>query len=99
SHTRASLTIARKLTRRSYHLLRALGPAALEPPDFPPANRSGKAHTSTMRTQHAASSRTDPGTHAQRGDPQKTERPQSLHLNDRSTIKSPAASTGGRVPR
>jgi transposase len=33
SHTRASLTIARKLARRSYHSLRALGPAALEPVD------------------------------------------------------------------
>ena len=33
SHTRASLTIARKLARRSFHLLRALGPAALEPPE------------------------------------------------------------------
>jgi transposase len=31
SHTRASLTIARKLARRSYHVLRDLGPAALEP--------------------------------------------------------------------
>jgi transposase len=31
SHTRASLTIARKLARRSYHLLHDLGPAALEP--------------------------------------------------------------------
>ena len=31
SHTRASLTIARKLARRSYHVLHALGPAALEP--------------------------------------------------------------------
>jgi transposase len=31
SHTRASLTIARKLARRSYHALRALGPAALDP--------------------------------------------------------------------
>lgn len=33
SHTRASLTIARKLARRSYHVLRELGPAALEPVD------------------------------------------------------------------
>jgi transposase len=32
SHNRASMTIARKLARRSYHLLRALGPAALEAP-------------------------------------------------------------------
>jgi transposase len=31
SHTRASLTIARKLARRSFHVLRQLGPAALEP--------------------------------------------------------------------
>ena len=31
SHTRASLTIARKLARRSYHILRDLGPDALAP--------------------------------------------------------------------
>ena len=31
SHTRASLTIARKLTRRSFHTLRQLGPEALAP--------------------------------------------------------------------
>jgi transposase len=31
SHTRRSLTIARKLARRCYHRLRELGPAALEP--------------------------------------------------------------------
>jgi transposase len=31
SHTRASLTIARRLARRSYHRLRALGPTALAP--------------------------------------------------------------------
>jgi transposase len=31
SHTRRSLTIARKLTRRCYHNLRELGPQALEP--------------------------------------------------------------------
>ncbi len=31
THTRASLTIAGKIARRSYHLLHALGPAALEP--------------------------------------------------------------------
>jgi transposase len=31
THTRASLTIARKLARRSYHTLRDLGPQALEP--------------------------------------------------------------------
>ena len=31
THTRASLTIARKIARRSYHLLHALGPDALAP--------------------------------------------------------------------
>ena len=33
SHTRASLTIARKLARRCFHTLRELGPEALEPVD------------------------------------------------------------------
>jgi transposase len=31
SHVRATITIARKLARRSFHTLRELGPAALEP--------------------------------------------------------------------
>jgi len=31
SHTRATMTIARKLARRSFHTLRELGPSALEP--------------------------------------------------------------------
>ena len=95
SHTRAGLTIARKLAMRSYHILRALGPAALDPPD----QRSDQAHPSPMRSTRAASSRSDRGTHAQRGGPRKTERPQSLHRNDRSTIKSPAANARGRGPR
>ena len=95
SHTRATLTIARKLARRSYHILRALGPAALDPPD----HRSDQAHPSPMRSKHAASSSSDRGTHAPRGGPPKTERPQSLHQNDRSTIKSPAANARGRGPR
>jgi transposase len=98
SHTRACLTIARKLARRSYHILRALGPAALEPP-VTPEKRSDQAHPSPMRSNRAASSRSDRGTHAQRGGPPKTERPQSLHRNDRSTIKSPAANARGRGPR
>ena len=78
THTRATLTIARKLARRSYHLLRALGPAALDPPD----HRSDQAHPSPMRSQRAASSSSDRGTHAPRGGPPKTERPQSLQRND-----------------
>ena len=77
SHTRATLTIARKLARRSYHILKALGPAALAPP-ITPQKRSEQAHPSPMRSKHAASSSSDRGTHAQRGGPQKTERPQSV---------------------
>jgi transposase len=98
SHTRATLTIARKLARRSYHLLRALGPAALDPP-ITPDQRSEQAHPSPMRSKRAASSRSDRGTHAPRGGPRKTERPQSLQRNDQSTITSPAANTRGRGPR
>ena len=100
SHTRASLTIARKLARRSFHILRALGPAALEPPK-PTTTRSVSAQPSPMRPRRAASSRSDRGTPATRqGDPPKTERPPSLHRNDRSTITSPAATTTrGRGPR
>jgi transposase len=37
THTRATLTIARKIARRSYHLLRALGPDALAPVSDQPA--------------------------------------------------------------
>jgi transposase len=100
SHNRACMTIARKLARRSYHLLRALGPAALDPPDTAnPKVSSDQAHTSTMRPKHAASSSSDPGTRAQRGGPRKTERPQSIRRNDRSTISSPTASQGSRGPR
>ena len=98
SHTRASLTIARKLARRSYHLLRALGPAALDPPDTPPATlRPSPTVTDASHTcgQLQQRSRHPP----RRGGPPKTERPQSLHRNDRSTITSPAATTGGRGPR
>jgi transposase len=97
SHTRATLTIARKLARRSYHILREVGPAGLQPPAT--TDRSASAHPSPMRPDRAASSRSDRGTHAQRGGPRKTERPQSLHRNDRSTITSPAATPGSRGPR
>jgi transposase len=40
THTRASLTIARKIARRSYHLLHALGPAAMKPVAQHPAPSS-----------------------------------------------------------
>jgi transposase len=82
SHTRASLTIARKLARRSYHALRELGPAALEP-----------IATSRAKPRHRAPSRPAlPDDHPSGrlpqlsrlpprpgGGPPKTERPESLH--------------------
>jgi Transposase IS116/IS110/IS902 family len=101
SHTRASLTIARKLARRSYHLLRELGPAALDPINdstAPTVHPLRQAHPSPMRHHLSASSPSARGTH-QRGGPPKTQRPESLQQNDRSTISSPTAHTDGRGPR
>jgi transposase len=101
SHNRACMTIARKLARRSYHLLRALGPAALAPPDATPRVRTP---TKPTRQRCVTSMRPAPGaseapTPTRRGGPPKTERPQSLHRNDRSTISSPTAEAGSRGPR
>lgn len=97
SHTRASLTIARKLARRSYYILRELGPAALDPPDTA-TNRSDQAHHRCAQSVRPAPAAIEAPT-PPRGGPPKTERPQSLHRNDRSTTKSPAANPGGRGPR
>ena len=62
THTRASLTIARKIARRSYHLLHSLGPDALssvcEEPALhdslsPPTKRCGlPASSSSFRDPH-----------------------------------------------
>ena len=101
SHNRACMTIARKLARRSYHLLRALGPAALTPPDMTPRVRTPNKPTSqrcvpNMRPAPGASEAPTP---PRRGGPRKTERPQSIHRNDQSSISSPTANTGSRGPR
>ena len=83
SHTRASLTIARKLARRSFHVLNELGPAALEPnPDrlTPPRPRSAPPRPPLHDDFHASGQLPQllrlppPG-----GGPPKTERPESLH--------------------
>ena len=74
THTRASLTIARKIARRSYHLLHALGPSrdrtrGLTPaPSSPPLYRCRKL---------AASSRSFPGHPPSVATLTKTERLQS----------------------
>ena len=96
SHTRACLTIARKLARRSYHILRALGPAALDLTR--PALRPSPPITDALNSVRPAPAAIEAPTPT-RGGPRKTERPQSLQRNDRSTIKSPAANTRGRGPR
>jgi len=100
SHNRACMTIARKLARRSYHLLRALGPAALAEPVTPRA----KAPTKPTSQRCVPSMRPAPGaseapTPPRRGGPRKTERPQSIHRNDQSSISSPTATAGSRGPR
>jgi hypothetical protein len=74
THTRASLTIARKIARRSYHLPHNLGPAAIAPiPDKsfrlpPPFPKMIKL---------AVSSHSFRGTHHEVATPTKTERLQS----------------------
>ena len=55
SHTRASLTIARKLARRSFHVLRELGPAALDPVRRPDRGSLRHARDSPMITLPASS--------------------------------------------
>jgi hypothetical protein len=100
SHTRASLTIARKLARRSYHVLRELGPAALAPITTEPPTRSDQAHTSTMRpTQLPAGSRSGRDTHDPVATHQRPSGRSRSARNDRSTISTPAANPDGRGPR
>jgi hypothetical protein len=58
SHTRASLTIARKLARRSYHVLRELPPPSTQSPDPDHPSRPSlrPAHSLPMRPHLPASS-------------------------------------------
>jgi hypothetical protein len=81
SHTRGSLTIARKLARRSFHVLHELGPAALDPVTTT-TNLKARFVTPALRHGSHASgqlpqlSRLPPPS---RWRPTKTERPESLH--------------------
>jgi hypothetical protein len=81
SHTRATITIARKLARRRFHSLRRLGPAALEPvtrvdpaacqsrPPSPPVPDDTQASGQLPQVlRHPPTS----------GGPKKTERPESI---------------------
>ena len=97
THTRATLTIARKLARRSYHILRALGPTALDPPD----KRSDQAHRSPMRPPRAASYRNDRGTHTPPGvatHQRQSGRSRSTGTTDQPSRHRPPTSRG-RGPR
>jgi transposase len=100
SHTRACTTIARKLARRSYHLLRALGPDALAEPLIPRAKAPTKPTSQRcVPNMRPAPEAIEAPTPSGRGGPEKTERPQSIRRNDRSTISSPTATAGSRGPR
>ena len=90
-HTRGSLTIARKLARRSFHVLRELGPAALDPvtdhltPEAPPS-RPRSDMTPTLAT----SSRSYRGSHPnQVAAHQRPSGRSHSTRTDRATITSP----------
>ena len=83
SHTRASLTIARKLARRSFHVLRELGPAALDPDhDQLTAHhrRRAPSRPAVLDDHHPSDQLPQvPRLPPTAGGPPKTERPESLH--------------------
>ena len=92
SHTRASLTIARKLARRSYHVLRELGPAALEP-SRPPRPRPLRLRSVTPTIPMTPPFRPAPaaccGSHPRVAAHQRPSGRSHSTRNDRSTITSP----------
>ena len=95
THTRASLTIARKIARRSYHLLHNLGPAAMA---ATPDQLSGSEHP--LQDDHACGQLPQLLWHPRPVETlTKTERPQSTPQDDRSTITSRAPHPGARGPR
>ena len=100
SHTRASLTIARKLARRSFHVLRELGPAALEPVPAALTHarplRSVHAHHSPMTSTLPASSRKCCGSRPRAAAHQRPSGRSHSTRNDPSTITSPTL-TGSRT--
>ena len=99
SHNRSSLTIARKLARRSVHLCgRSAPPRSTHQTPLPHSTAPDQARpTDASHTCGQLQQRSRHPHPAWR--PTKRERPQSLHRNDRSTISSPTANSGGRGPR
>src|SRR3954452_15117770 len=75
--TRACLSVARKLLKRSYHTLRELGEQALAPPAYLPRARTALTHTDAPRPAPDRIPPPPPG-----GRPQKTERPQRFPQRD-----------------
>jgi hypothetical protein len=100
SHTRASLTIARKLARRSYHVLHQLGPAALGPIPTADARPPGafvpNVRHSSMRTTLPTSSRSCCGSHPRVAAHQRPSGRSHSTRTDPSTIPSPTP-TGSRT--
>jgi transposase len=81
SHTRASLTIARKLARRSFHALRELGPPRWTPSRPPDPNQICAPSRPTLPDDFNASGQLPqlPRLPSPDGGPPKSERPESLH--------------------
>jgi hypothetical protein len=90
SHTRASLTIARKLARRSFHVLRELDPDALDPlPMTPPKSSLRHRPRSDMADTLPASRRSYRGSHPdQAAAHQRPSGRSHSTRTDRSTITS-----------
>ena len=101
SHTRATMTIARKLARRCFHSLRQLGPAGLEPMKRStgcrsrvPAQRSAR---NTIRARFAARSR--PATVRVRGVPRSSNRSCWRSASCSTTSRRSPASASSRRSR
>jgi hypothetical protein len=103
-HNRACLSVARKLCRRAFHLLRELGAEALAP--IEPAPPGEEVTPAAARPEHisrarassrrwfAVGSRMEPAASPPAGRPLKTERPQN-HI----TGATPDRSSCRRTPR
>jgi hypothetical protein len=92
SHTRATMTIARKLARRCFHSLRKLGPAALEPAtqSCTRTDRFRQAHRSPMTPKLPAGSHKCCDTRPQAAIPKRPSGRSRSPRIDRATITSPA---------
>jgi hypothetical protein len=99
SHTRASLTIARKLARRSYHVLANSDPlpSTRSPPPERTASRCAPSRPPFLDDHLPASSRSFRGSHPRVAAHQRPSGRSHSARNDRSTITSPTTTTRSRT--